>query len=152
VKLLRGLSNGLGYALTLAGTAAAGVGSTAGETGSGASGLTPREEAALRRVRALADLLDEAVTVPGTNYRVGLDPILGVLPVGGDAVAAVLSLYPIVEGHRLDVPTSTLVTMLFVVAIDAAVGSIPVLGTLFDAVWKANQRNLRTLERHVEAA
>ncbi len=120
-------------------------------TASEAQSLTPREESALRRVRSVATLLDEAVRVPGTSYRVGLDPILGILPAGGDAVAAVLSLYPILEGYRLDVPTSTLVKMLWIVAIDAVVGSIPILGTLFDAVWKANVRNLETLESHIEA-
>jgi len=152
VHLLRGLANVACSALSLSGTTVAGGASAVGSAREVERGVTPREEAALRRVRALAALLDDAVAVPGTNVRVGLDPILGVIPVGGDAAAAVLSLYPILEAHRLDAPPSTLVKMLLFVAIDASVGSIPVLGTLFDAGWKANKRNLRTLERHVEGA
>lgn len=111
-----------------------------------------RERAALGRVRVVSHLLDEAVRVPGTNYRVGLDPILGILPIGGDAVGLVLSLYPILEAARFDLPTWTIAKMLTLVAVDAVIGSIPVLGTLFDAVWKANEWNRRTLERHLDAA
>lgn len=109
-----------------------------------------RETAALDRVRTVSNLLDEAVTVPGTNYRVGLDPLLGILPVGGDAVAAVLSLYPIAEAYRFDAKKRTLAKMLALVAIDAVIGSIPLLGTVFDAVWKANVWNRRTFERHLD--
>ena len=107
------------------------------------------EHPALRRSRKVSHLMDEAVRVPGTDYRVGLDPILGVAPVGGDAVALVLSLYPILEAARHDLPKSTIARMLLNVTLDATVGSIPVLGTLFDAVWKANERNVRLMERHL---
>lgn len=117
-----------------------------------ATGTSPREEAALRRARTLSTLLDDAIRVPGTDARVGLDPIVGVLPVGGDAVAAALSLYPILEAYRFDVPRRTLAKMLVLVAIDAVVGSVPVLGTVFDAFWKANKWNVRTLERHLADA
>ena len=104
------------------------------------------EHPALRRSRAVSRLMDEAVR---TDFRVGLDPILGIAPVGGDAVALVLSLYPILEAVRHDLPRSTIARMLLNVTLDATVGSIPVLGTLFDAVWKANQRNVRLMERHL---
>ena len=115
-----------------------------------ASGATtPREEAALNRVRNLSQLLDEAITVPGTNFRVGLDPILGILPVGGDAVATIFALYPVFEAYRFGAPRGTLAKMLAIVAIDSLVGSVPVLGTVFDAFWKANEWNARTLERHI---
>lgn len=111
---------------------------------------TGDEEAALRRVRFLANLLDEAVEVPGTDYRVGLDPILGILPGAGDTVAAALSLYPVVEAVRLGASKGTVAKMLALVAVDFTVGSVPVLGTVFDAVWKANEWNVRALERLVE--
>jgi hypothetical protein len=113
------------------------------------SDLSAREEAALRRVRRMSRLLDEAIRVPGTDVRVGLDPILGIAPVGGDAIAAVVSLYPAVEAYRLGASKGTLAKMLALVAVDAVVGSVPVVGTLFDAFWKANSWNRRTLERHV---
>lgn len=111
---------------------------------------SPSDEATLRRVRAVSKLLDEAFRIPGTNYRIGIDPILGILPVAGDAIPTALSLYPIVEAYRVDAPTGMLAKMATLVAIDAVVGSIPVIGTLFDAVWKANMWNLRMLERHIE--
>lgn len=107
------------------------------------------EPAGLKRARAVGQLLDSAFRLPGTDVRVGLDPILGVLPVAGDAVAAALSLYPVVEAHRHDVPKATLAKMLALVGIDAVVGSVPVLGPVFDTVWRANEWNVRTLERHL---
>ena len=113
------------------------------------AGVAGGEHPALRRSRKVSHLMDEAVTVPGTDFRVGLDPILGIAPVGGDAVALLLSLYPILEAARLGLPKSTIARMLLNVTLDATVGSIPVLGTLFDAVWKANERNVRLLERHL---
>ena len=115
-----------------------------------ADGSGADAEAALRRARGMADLLDEAFRVPGTDFRIGLDPIIGILPVAGDSVAAILSLYPVLEAYRLDAPLRTLVWMLLLVGVDALIGSIPVLGPLFDAVWKANEWNVRALERHVE--
>lgn len=113
-------------------------------------GTTGTDAPAVRRARAVANLLDEAVRVPGTNFRIGLDPFVGVLPVAGDSLAALLSLYPVFEAYRQDVPRSTIATMLLFVGIDAVVGSVPVLGPIFDAVWKANVWNVRALERHVE--
>ncbi len=98
---------------------------------------------AIRRMQYVARVLDESVTIPGTNYRVGLDPVLSVLPVGGDAAGAVLSLYIVAEATRLGVSTGTLLRMLANVAVDATGGSVPVLGTLFDAAWKANKWNVK---------
>jgi hypothetical protein len=108
--------------------------------------LSAKEAAALARVETMTRLLDEAIRVPGTNFRVGLDPILGILPIAGDAVATILSLYPVVEAYRLGVPKRTLATMVTMVAIDAFAGSVPILGDVFDAYWKANRRNYRLLE------
>lgn len=111
-----------------------------------------RGETALHRSRRLATLLDEAVRVPGTDYRVGLDPIVGLLPVGGDALGLVLSLYPVLEAMRLGASRWTIARMFGNVAVDAVVGSIPVVGTVFDAVWKATDRNVDLLERALREA
>lgn len=114
--------------------------------------LFPKDDkATLERVRRVSNLLDEAITVPGTNYRIGLDPLVGILPVAGDSVTTVISLYIIGEAARAGVSRSTLATMLGLVAVDAVVGSIPVLGTIFDAVWKANKWNVGLLERELDA-
>jgi hypothetical protein len=107
-------------------------------------------QAGLGRARFVSDLLDDAIRIPGTNVRFGLDPVLGVVSGYGDAVAAALSLYPIFEAYRLGAPRRTLAKMLSLVAVDFALGSIPILGTVFDAFWKTNAWNVRTLERHVE--
>lgn len=111
--------------------------------------LTSAETAALDRVEFVSHVLDEAIRVPGTDYRVGLDPVLSLLPIAGDLTAALISLYPVAEGYRLGVPKRTLGLMLALVAIDAVVGSVPVLGSVFDALWKANEWNRRLLERHL---
>ncbi|PSP55999.1 hypothetical protein BRC73_08665 [Halobacteriales archaeon QH_7_66_37] len=82
--------------------------------------------------------------------RFGLDPVLGVLPGVGDSVASLVSLYIIAEGYRAGLPRSTLLKMLALVGVDTVIGSIPVLGTVFDAVWKANKWNANTLVSHLE--
>jgi hypothetical protein len=106
--------------------------------------------ARVENLRDLARLLDSAVRVPGTNFRVGLDPILGLLPVAGDAPAALLSAYVVAEAAVLGVPRATLVRMLATLLVDAVVGSLPVVGDAFDAVWKANDRNVRLLEARLD--
>lgn len=112
---------------------------------------TDPDRAAVERAKRVGHLMDEAVEVPGTNYRIGLDPILGILPVSGDAAAALVSLYIVFEGYRIGVPLRTMLGMLLFVGLDFLVGSIPVIGPLFDATIKANKRNARRLESHLEA-
>jgi hypothetical protein len=121
-----------------------------GETIGEAFAATGGEEAALKRVRLVARLMDEAVEIPGTDFRVGLDPVLGIVPGAGDAVSALISLYPVVEAYRLGASKTTLLKMLSIVGIDFATGSVPVLGTLVDAVWKANEWNVNIIERLVD--
>lgn len=108
-------------------------------------------EATLERIEFIGDLLDEAITIPGTDYRIGLDPLIGIVPVGGDAITTVISLYIIGEAARVGASKSTLALMIGLVLTDAVVGSIPVIGTLFDAVWKANKWNVSLLKRELDA-
>lgn len=100
------------------------------------------DEAAIRRMATVARVLDDGIRVPGTDARIGLDPLIGVMPGAGDAVAAGLSLYVVVESARLGVSFGTLVEMLATVTADAALGSIPLAGPVLDAFFKANVRNL----------
>jgi len=100
------------------------------------------DRAAVKRMQVVAWALDDAVRVPGTNFRVGIDPVVGVLPIGGDAATALVSLYIVAESARLGVAREKLAAMLVNILVDAGVGSIPVVGDLFDAGWKANKRNL----------
>jgi hypothetical protein len=102
-----------------------------------------------RRVRVLARLLDSSITIPGTNLKFGLDPIIGLIPGIGDLMGAVMSGYIILEAVRADVPNVTLVRMLVNVGIDTLLGAVPALGDVFDAAWKSNTMNVALLERHV---
>ena len=104
----------------------------------------------LERLRSLARLLDSAVQLPGTRFRFGLDPIIGLVPGIGDLIAAFFSTYIIYQAARLGAPRSTLVRMLANVGVDTLVGEIPLLGDLFDFGWKSNTRNIALLERHLE--
>ncbi|WP_281976914.1 DUF4112 domain-containing protein [Pseudorhizobium flavum] len=108
----------------------------------------------LRRLNNLARLLDTAVRVPGTGIRFGADSLLGLLPVIGDASGAIIGLAIVNEGRRLGVPSDKLARMLTNIAVDAAVGSVPLLGDAFDVYFKAHKRNIGILLDHfdVEAA
>jgi hypothetical protein len=99
--------------------------------------------------RSLTRLLDSAIRIPGTEIRIGLDPILGaVLPELGDALTAVLSLTLLVVAFRERVPKLVMARMLTNVAIDGILGAIPILGDAFDFAFKANEMNLALIERH----
>lgn len=109
------------------------------------------DEAALYRMEVVAHALDESIPIPGTNASVGIDPVLGILPVAGDLVSAGLSLYIVAESANLGVSYTTLLRMLGNIALDTVVGSIPYVGTVFDSFWKANKRNVeRALEELAE--
>jgi hypothetical protein len=105
----------------------------------------------LARARALTRLLDSAARVPGTSFRVGLDPVLGLVPGLGDVAGAALSSYVVILASQLGAPTTVIVRMLGNVVIDTVGGTVPFVGDLFDAGWKSNTRNLALLERHIEA-
>jgi Domain of unknown function (DUF4112) len=112
--------------------------------------LQPHQQKRVQRVRQLAKLLDEAITIPGTKQKIGLDPIIGLVPGGGDTLSMVLSSYIIIEASLLGLPKATLLKMVSNILIDAIVGTVPVVGDLFDVVSKANTRNLKLLDAHVD--
>ena len=111
--------------------------------------MTPNDS--LRRVQAVATLLDDAIRVPGTRIRFGIDPIVGLIPGVGDVLGGVASAYIILEAARAGAPASVLLRMTMNVGMDTVVGSLPVIGDLFDFAWKSNARNVRLLARHVES-
>src|SRR5918998_5727502 len=110
--------------------------------------LTPEEEQRLAGLRRIADLLDNAFQVPGTSYRIGLDPIVGLFPVIGDLVSPLFTVGILLQARQLGVPKVVQARMLINVAIDTLVGAVPVAGDLFDFAWKANDKNLALLELH----
>jgi hypothetical protein len=114
-----------------------------------ASGEIVSPDARVRRVRTVARLLDNAISIPGTSWKLGLDPIIGLIPGVGDMVGAVLSGYIVLEAVRAEVPTFTLARMLVNVGVDTLLGAVPALGDVFDAAWKSNTMNVALLERHL---
>lgn len=101
-------------------------------------------------LRQLADLLDSRFRIPGTKQTFGVDAVLGVVPVVGDLAGLLASAVVVARAIGLGARGWTLASMLLNVALDATLGSVPVAGTVFDVVWKANSRNVRLLEAHLQ--
>jgi hypothetical protein len=113
------------------------------------SGASPRSHSATPDLDALAHLMDGAFRIPGLKIRVGLDPILGLIPGIGDIVATLISIYVLAAAQRYGVPRITTLRMGMNIVIDAIIGANPIVGDLFDLVWKSNERNLALLRRHI---
>jgi hypothetical protein len=109
---------------------------------------TPAQLQRLEALRKVSQLLDSAFLVPGTNYRIGLDPIMGLVPVIGDLISPLFTAGIIWQARDLGVPRVVQLRMVFNVAIDSLVGMFPVVGDLFDFAWKANDMNMALLETH----
>jgi len=107
------------------------------------------QQRALDRARRVGYLLDESIEIPIVGYRIGLDSVVGLVPIVGDAVAALLSFYVVFECARAGAPFWLVFVMTLLVCVDVVIGAIPIVGDLFDAVWKANAWNVRLLEWHV---
>ena len=104
----------------------------------------------MARLTFLANAMDCAFTIPGTNVSMGFDALLGLVPVVGDAISGAISSYLIWEAKRLGVSKVVLARMAGNVAIDTVLGSIPFAGDLFDVAYKANLKNVALLRRHLE--
>jgi len=102
----------------------------------------------LERSRSLAKALDAAIQIPGTHIRVGLDALLGLIPGGGDVAAAALWLASVLSAVRAGVPQPVIWRMLANIGIDTVLGSVPVIGDLFDVGFKSNMRNVALMERY----
>ena len=100
-------------------------------------------------LRQLEVLLDEAFRIPGTGFRFGIDGIIGLVPGLGDVLAGLLSLVIPLAAWIRGVPYVTLFRMAVNIAIGVLVGTIPLLGDLFDMAWKTNRRNYRLLQTHL---
>ena len=107
-------------------------------------------EIVLKRLRTLTHVLDNAIPIPGTPYRVGLDPLLGMIPGGGDIAGAAVSAYIVVSAAKLGLPRESLVRMVMNILLEVFVGTVPVLGDLFDVAWKANVKNMELLDIHMK--
>jgi hypothetical protein len=110
--------------------------------------LTPTQELRLKALRRISELLDSAFVVPGTTYRIGLDPIIGLIPMVGDLASPLFTIGILWQGRDLGIPKVVQLRMIFNAAIDGLIGVIPIAGDLFDFAWKSNKMNLALLERH----
>jgi len=102
------------------------------------------------RIDMLERVLERAFVIPGLNRAVGLDAVIGLLPVFGDAIAGALGLYLVWEARNLGMSKFTMARMLANVGIDTAVGAIPLAGDLFDLLFRSNSKNLRLIKRHLD--
>ncbi|MEP6518105.1 DUF4112 domain-containing protein [Microcoleus vaginatus] len=110
---------------------------------------SPSHVASLRRLRRISHVLDNAIPIPGTKYRIGLDPILGLIPGGGDLISSIFAGYVVFKSAQLGVPQETLVKMATNIVFDTVAGTVPVAGDLLDVAWKANVKNIELLDAHL---
>lgn len=113
--------------------------------------MDEHEIAAIRqRLEALERLLERSFTLPGIHLPIGLDAIIGLIPVFGDVLMAALGSYFIWEAKRLGLPRWQIWRMATHIAIDGVLGAIPLAGDVFDMVYRSNTRNLNIILRHLE--
>lgn len=103
----------------------------------------------VKRLRRFSRLLDNAIGIPGTKFRIGIDPLIGLIPGAGDIVGTALSAYIVVEAARLGIPKAILGRMVRNIVIESVFGSVPIIGDMFDFAWKANMKNVDLLEEYL---
>jgi hypothetical protein len=103
-----------------------------------------------RRVEALEFVLERAFDLPGTNWKIGIDAIVGLVPVVGDIIGAGLGMYLVWEARNLGMSKWQIARMTANVGVDAVIGAIPVAGDLFDFAFRSNSRNLKIIRKHLD--
>ena len=112
------------------------------------TGTTPA--AVRRRIEAMEQLLERSMVIPGTKLPIGLDSVIGLVPVIGDLIGAALGGYILWEARNLGLPRWKLARMAGNIAFDTAVGAVPIAGDLFDFAFRSNSRNLKIVRRHLD--
>ena len=107
-------------------------------------------EQSLVRLEAVAKLMDGAIVIPGTDLRIGLDAVIGMVPGIGDLISGAIGSYLIWEARRLGAPKWLIARMSANMLLDTTVGAIPILGDVFDLAFRANMKNMALLRKHVE--
>ena len=103
-----------------------------------------------RRIEAMEAMLEGLFVIPGTNRRVGLDSLVGLIPVVGDLATAAMGAWIVWEARNLGMPKWQLARMAANVGFDTVVGAIPFAGDVFDFLFKSNTKNLRIIRRHLD--
>ncbi len=104
----------------------------------------------LKWVERIAHLFDDQFRIPGTNFRFGLDPIINLFPVAGDAAGMMVSAALLITMARNGASRKVIILMMLNVMIDGLIGAIPLIGQVFDFYYKANLRNIALLKQHYE--
>ncbi len=104
------------------------------------------KEEKLIRLKRLSERLDDTFTIPGTKYKIGIEALIGAVPIIGDLIGGILASYIMYSGMKMGAPPRIIARMAVNIAIDFAIGSIPIIGDLFDLVWKANKKNVELIE------
>ena len=109
------------------------------------------DPAAIRqRVETMEHLLERSFTVPGINRKVGLDFVLGLVPVLGDVITGAMGLYLVWEARNLGMSKFQLARMAANVGFDSLIGTVPLVGDAFDFFWRSNTRNLKIIRKHLD--
>ncbi|WP_051041397.1 DUF4112 domain-containing protein [Blastomonas sp. AAP53] len=109
------------------------------------------DPAAIRqRVEVMEQLLERSLTLPGINRKVGLDFILGLVPVLGDLITGAMGLYIVWEARNLGMSKFQLARMAANVGFDSLLGAVPLVGDAFDFFWRSNTRNLKIIRKHLD--
>ena len=104
------------------------------------------KEEKLIRLKRLSERLDNTFTIPGTKYKIGIEALIGAVPIIGDLIGGILASYIMYSGMKMGAPPQIIARMAVNIAIDFTIGSIPIIGDLFDLVWKANKKNVELIE------
>ncbi|NVD26408.1 DUF4112 domain-containing protein [Parasphingorhabdus flavimaris] len=107
-------------------------------------------QAVRNRVEAMEKVLERAFVIPGINRPIGVDSIVGLVPVVGDIVTALMGAYIVWEARNLGMSKMQLTRMAANVGIDTALGAIPFAGDVFDFFWRSNSKNLKIIRKHLD--
>jgi hypothetical protein len=119
-----------------------------GPRGSGSTAIRPTSSGLSdEQLDSLADLMDSAFPIPGTNWRIGLDPLIGLIPGLGDLISSAFSFLIVFAAWQRNLPKVTIARMVGNIAVDTLVGAMPLVGDIFDAAWKSNKKNVAILKR-----
>ena len=103
-------------------------------------------EEKLLRLKLLSERLDDSIKIPGTNQKIGIDALVGTIPILGDFIGVIFSTYIMYSGIKMGVSSKIVTKMAANVAIEFLIGSFPIIGDIFDVLWKANKRNVMLIE------
>lgn len=111
--------------------------------------IEEQNEERLLRLKLLSKRLDEIIAIPGTKYKIGSDPIIGAIPVVGDLLGSIISIYILYSGSKMGLSTKVISKMCLNIGIDFILGLTPIVGDIFDMGWKANKRNVKLIKDNI---